>query len=470
MIAKEILNSKNLFLLKAKKTENYNSKKALVYFYVFYDIITYTVEVVYVANWYKLDNAAKLFPFIYSKKDTNSFRLSCVFVDDIIVENLKPALKTALHRFPTFCVKLKRGLFWNYFDHNSAEPIIKEENPCLGLSIHLRKNHGFMFTLSYYGKRLILEVFHSLSDGTGALEFFKCICYYYLLECGVSIDNHGEILSEEFEKLASEKEDCFNWNYDPSIRPYPSEPRAYRLRGHLYPDVFTGIIHVATPVDKILEVAHRYQATLTEYISGCVLKSIYDLYYSHDPKAKRPAVLFLPVNARRFFESQSVRNFVLYVRIRTNYQDKPVTLEQMIKLVKETLKEELTKEKLSMRIVSNVRFEKNFLIRILPLFLKTIGMKIGYHVAGQDANTISFSNLGVVHIPEDMKPYITRFEFLIAASNDLPYNMAGISYNGQFVLSFSARFMERYFIRHIVDQLVQDGLPVEIETNDLEVE
>ena len=86
------------------------------------------------ANWYKLDNAAKIFPFIFSKKDTNSFRLSCVFYEDIIVENLEPALKKALHRFPTFYVKLRRGIFWNYFDHNNAKPLIKEENPTFGFS------------------------------------------------------------------------------------------------------------------------------------------------------------------------------------------------------------------------------------------------------------------------------------------------------------------------------------------------
>ena len=30
--------------------------------------------------------------------------------------------------------------------------------------------------------------------------------------------------------------------------------------------------------------------------------------------------------------------------------------------------------------------------------------------------------------------------------------------------------MERYFIRYIVDQFVQEGVHVEVETNDLEVE
>ena len=142
----------------------------------------------------------------------------------------------------------------------------------------------------------------------------------------------------------------------------------------------------------------------------------------------------------------------------------------MVELVKNTMKEELTKEKLTSRIVSNVRFEKLFIVRILPLFLKTIAMKIGYQIAGEDANTMSFSNLGKVNLPSDMEAYISRFEFMIAASNALPYNMGGITFKDQFVLSFTTRYMERYFIRYIVDQFVQEGVHVEVETNDLVVE
>lgn len=422
------------------------------------------------ANWYKLDNAAKIFPFIYSPKDTNSFRLSCVFKEPINVLYLMPALKKALKRFPTFCVRLKNGIFWQYFDHNNSTPIIKKENPNLCLSVHPKKNNGFLFTLSHNEKRLILEVFHSLSDGAGALEFFKCICYYYLIECGHEICNNGEVLTDEYEKLASEKEDSFSWSYDKRVKPHEGEENAYQLKGHSYPDVFAGIIHVVTPLDKLKEVSRRYEATITQYLSGCVLKAIYDIYYSRENKPKRPVALFLPVNARKFFDSQSMRNFALYVRVHTRYEGEDVTLKSMIKLVKETLDIELNKERLATRISYNVRFEKYWFIRILPLFLKKIGMKIGYHVQGTDANTISFSNLGKVELPKDMEKYIEQFEFLIPPNHKLPYSMGGVSYNNKFVLSFGCRYIERYFIRHIVDQLVRDGLQIEVQTNDLEVE
>ncbi len=422
------------------------------------------------ANWYKLDNAAKIFPFIYSPKDTNSFRISCVFKEEINSLLLMPALKKALKRFPTFCVRLKNGLFWQYFDHNNNAPIIKEEDPNLCLSVHPKMNNGFLFTLSYFGKRLILEVFHALSDGTGALEFFKCICYYYLIECGEEIENNGEVLTDEFEKLALEKEDSFSWSYDQRIKPHDGEESAYQLKGHFYPEVFSGIIHLIMPLDKLKEVSKKYSATITQYISGCVLKAIYDIYYSHETNPKKAVALFLPVNARRFFDSQTLRNFALYVRVHTRYENDDVTLSNMIELVKETLDKELNKKGLSSRISYNVRFEKYWFIRILPLFLKKIGMKIGYHLQGSDANTISFSNLGKVELPEGMKKHIDQFEFLIPPNQKLPYSMGAVSYNNKFVLTFGCRIIERFFIRHIVNQLVRDGVEIEMQTNDLEVE
>ena len=100
------------------------------------------------ANWYKLDNAAKIFPAIYQNSDTNSFRISAVFTERIDSSLLDEALRKALLRFPTFCVKIKRGFFWYYFDHNYNKPIIKEENCLVNDSVRLRRNNGFMFSLN----------------------------------------------------------------------------------------------------------------------------------------------------------------------------------------------------------------------------------------------------------------------------------------------------------------------------------
>ena len=73
-------------------------------------------------NWYKLDNAAKLFPSLYKDSDRNGFRIAAILKEDIQEEALSDALVETLKRYPSYCVKLKRGFFWYYFDHNFEKP------------------------------------------------------------------------------------------------------------------------------------------------------------------------------------------------------------------------------------------------------------------------------------------------------------------------------------------------------------
>ena len=101
--------------------------------------------------------------------------------------------------------------------------------------------------------------------------------------------------------------------------------------------------------------------------------------------------VFVPVNLRRFFPSITLRNFSLYVRTKFNI-DKEISFPEIVAKVKEDFSEELQKDKLQARIVANVKWEKHFLMRIIPLFMKKIGFKIGYNIFGESANSFSLSN------------------------------------------------------------------------------
>ncbi len=420
-------------------------------------------------TWFKLDNAAKVFPAIYNKNDTSSFRVSAVLNDKIDESILNKALKSALERFPSFCVKLKRGFFWYYFEHNYNEPIIKCENPKVYDSVRLYENNGFMFTLSYSERRLSLEIFHALSDGTGGMDFFKTICYYYLTYKGIYISDSGEVKTNEIEINLVETEDSFVENYDSDVPAYEKEDKAFRIEGKFYPAGYSGLIHTNMSLNELKEVSKKYNATITEYIGACILYSIYDNYL-RGKVDKKNVKLFIPVNARKFFDSNSIRNFVLYIRTNCDFNNKDLNFFDMIKYMQETFDTELTKNRLHSRLVSNVGFEKKYIVRLLPLFIKKIGLKIGYKILGSNANTISFSNLGKVELPQEMYQYIDRFEFSIGASKSTPINMGAVSFMDKFLLTFTTRITDRTFIRGVIKQFVKDNLNIIIETNDLEVE
>lgn len=66
-----------------------------------------------------------------------------------------------------------------------------------------------MFKVSYHSSRINLEVFHSLTDGSGALEFLKAIVFNYLLLAGKDVDGENLILTSDIENVYEEAQDSF---------------------------------------------------------------------------------------------------------------------------------------------------------------------------------------------------------------------------------------------------------------------
>ena len=131
-------------------------------------------------NWSRLDNAAKIFPPTSGKADTRVFRLSCTLTEPVDPDPLARALSDVMIDFPSFRYVLKRGLFWYYLEEGDFPATVCEEDapPCAALY------QGFaspLFAVTYYGARINLEVYHALTDATGALQFLRTLIYRYLL-------------------------------------------------------------------------------------------------------------------------------------------------------------------------------------------------------------------------------------------------------------------------------------------------
>ena len=132
------------------------------------------------SNWRKLDNAALAFPLVTGKNDTRVFRFYCELKENVKPELLQAALEKTMEKYPLFQMVLRKGLFWFYLEHRDIRPIVKEEKkpPCSRLYVPDKKN--LLFQVSYYEKRINFEVFHALTDGTGAMHFLQELVINYL--------------------------------------------------------------------------------------------------------------------------------------------------------------------------------------------------------------------------------------------------------------------------------------------------
>ena len=117
-----------------------------------------------VRRWYRLDNAANLYPAVRSRKQPGIFRISASLEEIVDPPILQQALDDTLKRIPGFSVKLRAGLFWHYFAHSNEQILIQPDviNPCKGISS--KENKGFHLRLRYHGQRVALELFHSIAD------------------------------------------------------------------------------------------------------------------------------------------------------------------------------------------------------------------------------------------------------------------------------------------------------------------
>jgi len=123
------------------------------------------------SKWRKLDNAALAFPLVTGKNDTRVFRFYCQLKEEVNGEILQAALDQTMEKYPLFQAVLRKGLFWFYLERRDIPAVVKKEAgaPCSGLYIPDKKT--LLFRVSYYKNRINFEVFHALTDGTGAMHF-----------------------------------------------------------------------------------------------------------------------------------------------------------------------------------------------------------------------------------------------------------------------------------------------------------
>lgn len=126
----------------------------------------------------KIDNVAKIFTLEDSKYN-NIFRFTLILKENINANILKNAIKKALEIYPSYKVKIKDGLFWNYFIENKKDIIVEKDNKKILKRINFKKNNDYLFKISYIKNKINLDIYHVLTDGVGATNLLKAILYSY---------------------------------------------------------------------------------------------------------------------------------------------------------------------------------------------------------------------------------------------------------------------------------------------------
>ena len=122
-------------------------------------------------------------------------------------------------------------------------------------------------------------------------------------------------------------------------------------------------------------------------------------------------------------------------------------------------------QKMAGRIAENVRPQKNLFVRFIPRVVKNVVMRSIYAVRGESNGCLTLSNLGIAEMPEILRPYIRRFDFVIGIQLSYPNNCSVVSYGDKTYINMIRNIRESELERRFFSRLVELGIPVEIESN-----
>lgn len=412
-------------------------------------------------KWYKLDNAAKMIPSTTRGADTRVFRLVCELKEEVDPNLLQRALEEALQEFPHFRSVLRKGLFWYYLDQSRETVSVQKENSPVCSSIYLPGRRNILFRVLYFKRRISLEAFHVLADGTGAFMFFRTMISSYLV--------HRYQLDPLFivheEASAKEKSaDAFGHFYGENTRAAQlsemTTKRAYQLRAERDPDMRVHCVEGTVSAQKFLEVARSYQTTAGVLSTSLFIEAVLDEMKKRDQRY--PVVISVPVNLRQFFHSATSRNFFGVINISYSAKDYDGTLESVIGPVKREFSRQLTQENIQNTMNSYAALEHNLAIRSVPLFIKDFVIQ-RYAYFAKKGTTATMSNLGVIPMPEELQPYIHKFSAFMTARN---LQVCVSSYGDHMVFGAASGFSEHTLMLHFFRRLTKLGIEVEVATND----
>lgn len=413
-------------------------------------------------RWRRLDNTAKIFPVIASENLSNVFRISAVLKDEVDPGTLQRALEEILPQFEGFSVRLRRGFFWYYFEDNKRMPVIERETtyPCKFIDPH--SNQLYLFRVTYFDRRINLEVFHAVTDGLGAVNFLKALVYRYL-----DIKRNSRTGHRTSQKISSNVsmnvEDSYVRHYKKTEKRKYSTRKAYHLAGEALPLDEENVLHGYVDLKMLKTVAKSYGVSITRFLTAALIWAIYQEYLGGKP-CEESIGISIPINLRTFFGSETTANFFAVTLIDFLSTSEEHTFTEVLEAVSSQMDSKITKEKMEQIISYNVSNEKKWYLRAAPLFVKWCALNLVFR-NNEKAYTMTLSNIGPIDIEEDYRKEIERFTIMIGVSKRQPMKCAVCSYGEEVIVTFTSVFQDTRLQDRFFGFLREMKIPVSLESN-----
>ncbi len=417
-------------------------------------------------RWYRLDNAAKIYPAVRTRKWSGNFRVSATLTEEVEPAILQQALDDLRKRIVNLNLELKKGLFWYFFEETDRPVLIQKDsaNPCG--RIGGKHNRDMPYRVCYYHKRIAFDIFHALADGSGGMVFLKSLVAHYLeLKYGITVPPTEGIISCGSAFDEEELDDAFKKYARFRTIKSRSELKGYHFKSPKLPPEETGVITGIFPFEDLHKQSKSYGITVTEFVVSLMINAFMRCQSESSARVERPVKVSVPINLRKIYPSKTLRNFSLYINPGIEPRYGEFTFKEITEEVHHFMGMNNKEKYLNAIMCKNLSDEMNPMVRAIPLGIKNIAMQIGFRMYGENLVSSTFSNLGRVTLPDAMSPYVERVQFMLGRFKEGMPSAAATSYNGKMYITWTSGKADKTVERYFFTSLVKRGIPVTIESN-----
>ena len=407
-------------------------------------------------QWYKLNNIGKLYASTANMKPPKVFRYSAYLKEDIKEEILQEALNKTLEVYPSFKVNLRKGFFWYYLEETNKNIKVSEENLPVCFKLY-NTSEDFLIRITYYKKRINFEASHIISDGRGGVEFFKLLVSNY-----IAILNNLDIPKTNSEGTLIEKtEDSFRKYYEKGKLEKETKTKPYKYKSRKFRNQ-TQFLECYVSTKQVLDLAHKYNATLAVFLTAVTIYSFKDYIKAAD--FDKYIKIAVPVDLRAFFKSNSLNNFFGVVNIEYKFKSNKDSLEEIIEEVKKQFKEKITEENLKKRADKMVMLEKLWAYRWFPIIFKDFVLNIAKSINASNSST-NFSNIGKIDFGKEINPYIDKISAMMSSES---FQFISCSFEDNLCITISNAYVHNDIIKNFCRFFVENGINMQINCNEIE--
>ena len=416
--------------------------------------------------WFKLDLSAIVYPTLQRRDYSSVYRISFILKEPIKPDIMQQAVDMALPRFPTYKTAIHKGLFWRYMEPNNRPgPYVREDinNPCMPMPF--KANNGYLLRFYYHHCRISMEAHHCLGDGAGGMCVFSTIVAVYLRLLGHEVSEGVLVRDIDDTPKAGEMEDAYLKYANADVKPPRGMDKTYRIYGTKEPFYTLNIIDGIMSVKELAQVASIYQASITEYLNAVLLYALMQKQAHEEPRRLKPIRIAVPVNLRRFFPSETLRNFISMVYPCIDPRLGDFTFEEIVSHVHNYMHYYINEKFLRGDITTNAATQRHPIIRVVPLFIKDFVVRSFYTRVQDRFSSAGLTNMGVMKLPDDMAAHLGRIDIYMGQPYSSRTNCAIISFEDTLTINFTSSIVETDVERYFFRKLVEDGVKVLIESN-----